>query len=71
MTGLVAGGREEVNSGGISTGQAFLIAFLALTPETRGVRFRLSTHPSSHPGLLWVSSPLFWTALLRERGRER
>lgn len=57
MTGLVAVGREEVNSGGISTGQAFLIAFLALTPETGGVMFRLSTHPPPIPGSFGSRAP--------------
>lgn len=38
-------GKEEVNSGGISPGQALLIALLALTPETGGVHFRFSTRP--------------------------
>lgn len=37
--------REEVRSGGISTGQAFLIAFLALTPGSEGVYFQTEQPP--------------------------
>ena len=38
--------REEVRSGGISTRQAFLIAFLALTPGSEGVYFQTEQPPS-------------------------
>lgn len=37
--------REEVHSGGISTGQAFLIAFLALTPGSESVYFQIERPP--------------------------
>ena len=40
--------REEVHSGGISTGQAFLIAFLALTPGSESVYFQ-TEHPPFLP----------------------
>lgn len=52
-------------------GAGFPNRFFSPHPGNRGCYVQIEHPPSSHPWLLWVSSPLFWTALLRERGRER
>lgn len=64
-------GKGEVNSGGISTGQALLIAFLALTPEPGGVHFGLSNPPPFLSDSFGSQAPFSGRSPQRERRRER